>query len=134
VETVLDLGGRTAEESVSMHHSHDHDTHQHDDAIQSFFVEADGDVDVVALDRWLGRLVRRRDSTLLRMKGILAVPGDPRRFVFNGVRSVVDVRPDRRWEEDDIRASRIVFIGRGLDSDELRDGFSACMAGPQPSP
>jgi G3E family GTPase len=127
VETVLDLGGRTAEESVSLHHSHDHGTHQHDDAIQSFFVEADGDVDVVALDRWLGRLVRQRGSTMLRMKGILAVPGDPRRFVFNGVRSVIDVRPDRSWEQD-TRASRIVFIGRGLDAQGLQAGFAACMS------
>ncbi len=128
VQGLLALGGRPAEDSVPSH-SHVHDTHQHDDGILSVFVEADGDVDVAVLDLWLGQLVRQRDTTLLRMKGILAVPGDPRRFVFNGVRSVIDVRPDRNWEQEP-RYSRIVFIGRGLDEERLRTGFKACMAEP----
>lgn len=131
VETVLDLGGRPADDSISSHHSHSAHSHHHDDAIRSYFVEASGDVDVAALDLWLGDLVRARDSNLLRMKGILAVPGDPRRFVFNGVRSVVDVRPERDWEQEP-RSSRIVFIGRGLDHEGLQTGFAACMAEPGP--
>ena len=93
-------------------------------------VELNGDVDVAALDQWLGQLTRRTDSPLLRMKGILAVPGDPRRFVFNGVRSVVDVRPDRAWGDDE-RFCRIVMIGRDLDSAALQQGFTACAV---PSP
>ena len=137
VRTVLELGGRPAEAGVCASHSHDshdsHDSHshRHDDSIRSVFVKTDGDVDVEALDLWLGKLVRDRASTLLRMKGILAVPGDPRRFVFNGVRSVVDVRPDRHWEQE-TRSSRIVFIGRGLDFERLRAGFNACLVEPSP--
>jgi len=129
IKALLALGGRPPEDSVLPHHSHVPDTHQHDDGIRSVFVEADGDVDVAVLDLWLGRLVRQRDTALLRMKGILAVPGDPRRFVFNGVRSVIDVRPDRNWDQEP-RYSRIVFIGRGLDEERLRTGFKACMAEP----
>ena len=78
-------------------------------------------------DVWLGQLTRQSESPLLRMKGILAVPGDPRRFVFNGVRSVVDVRPDRPWGEE-TRFSRIVMIGRKLDYEILQAGFTACSA------
>jgi G3E family GTPase len=32
------------------------------------------------------------------------------------------------WKADDKRYSRIVFIGRGLDHDELQRGFAACVA------
>jgi G3E family GTPase len=79
------------------------------------------------LDRWLGSLVRRRSPKVLRMKGILSVPGDPRRFVFNGVRTVIDVRPDQVWGAEP-RCNRLVFIGRGLDVSTIQAGLDACMS------
>jgi len=133
VEAVLSLGGRSAEASVPSHHSHAHHEHQHDDGILSVAVAADGDVDVQALDLWLGRLTRSRELSLLRMKGILAVPGHPRRFVFHGVRDVVDVRPERPWGQEP-RRSRAVFIGRGLDPEVLQAGFEACSLQPPVGP
>ena len=84
-------------------------------------------MDVAALDLWLGELARRKDTPLLRMKGVLSVPGDPRRFVFNGVRDVVDVRPGSPWA-DEGRFCRIVMIGRSLDGESLQAGFTACRA------
>ena len=122
IHKLLNIGGRL----VNDLRPHDPVHHHHDSDIRSFYVSADGDVNVALLDRWLGQLVRRRDATLLRMKGILAVPDDPRRFVFNGVRDVVDVRPDRHWGSE-ARSSRIVFIGKGLCHDDLRVGFEACL-------
>ena len=126
VQSLLTLGGRpegveASDESAHVHHSH----HHH--AIQSVFAEVVGEVDVAVLDLWLGKLIRSRDMDLLRMKGILAVPGDPRRFVFNGVRDVIDVRPERPWG-DEPRGCRIVFIGRGLDTEQLRAGLVECRA------
>tara|TARA_B100001093_G_scaffold417162_1_gene408048 strand:- start:624 stop:815 length:192 start_codon:yes stop_codon:yes gene_type:complete len=61
------------------------------------------------------------------MKGVLAVPEDQNRFIFNGVRSTIDVKPGKLWA-DDPRFCRIVFIGRGLDRDSLQSQFTKCMA------
>ena len=127
VETLLDLGGRRHEEKPLPDLDHSHHGHHHDEAIHSVVVELAGDVNVAALDVWLGKLSRRRGSPLLRMKGVLAVPGDPRRFVFNGVRDVVDVRPGCPWGSDE-RFSRIVMIGRRLDAVKVQAEFSACLA------
>lgn len=128
-ETVLTLGGRSVEKSIPRHldhgHGHSHHSHRHDDDIFAVAVEAEGEVNVVALDNWLGSLTRRQNMSLLRMKGILAVPGHPRRFVFHGVRQVVDVRPERPWGTEP-RRSRVVFIGRGLDHEALQAEFLAC--------
>jgi len=124
VEAVLNLGGRPEEEQFPHTHHHTEHSHQHDDEIRSVAVETDGELDIAALDVWLGQLSRNRD--VLRMKGILAVPNDPRRFVFNGVRRVVDVRPEQPWGSA-ARTSRIVFIGRGLDPESLQGGFQACV-------
>ena len=60
------------------------------------------------------------------MKGLLAVPGDPRRFVFQGVRRWIDVRPHGAWG-DEPRRNLLVFIGRGLDETQLRGGVEACL-------
>ena len=109
------------------HHHHDHDDHQHDESIRPVVVQVDGDVDVAALDLWLGELARQKDTPLLRMKGVLSVPGDLRRFVFFGVRVVVDVRPGSPWA-DEGRFCRIVMIGRSLDFESLQAGFTACRA------
>lgn len=57
------------------------------------------------------------------MKGILAVADSQRRFVFNAVRTALDVRPGRPWENEE-RENRIVFIGRGLDSAQLQVEFN----------
>lgn len=81
------------------------------------------DARLAALDRWLGHLVRTED--VLRMKGVIAVPWDERRFVFQGVRRLVDVAPHTPWGEDP-RVNRLVFIGRGLDEQRLRDALEAC--------
>ena len=35
----------------------------------------------------------------------------------------------RAWKEDEERESRLVFIGRNLDEEQLRRTFEACQAG-----
>lgn len=34
----------------------------------------------------------------------------------------------KRWESGEARDSKLVFIGRGLDEAELRNGFETCIA------
>ena len=101
--------------------------HHHDETIRSAVVTSSGDLDVQALDRWLGELVRSPDVDLLRVKGVVAVRGQPARFVFQVVRDVVDVRPGRPWGVEP-RTNQLVFIGRGLDAEALRAGFEGVRA------
>lgn len=128
VADVLALGGHDLDETFARRAARTGDVaaHRHDDTIGSVAVVAPGDVDIDALDRWMGGLLRRPELELIRMKGVLAVRGQPRRFVFQGVRRTVDVRPDRPWGEG-ARHNRVVFIGRGLDPDLLQAGFEACL-------
>jgi len=77
---------------------------------------------------WLQRLVVERGADLLRAKGIVAFDGEPRRFVFQAVHMTVDSGLDRAWAPGESTASRLVFIGRGLDADELREELTHCLA------
>ena len=77
---------------------------------------------------WLQRLVTERGADLLRAKGIVAFDGQDRRFVFQAVHMTVDSGFDRSWQPDEARETRLVFIGRNLDADELRDELLHCLA------
>ena len=77
---------------------------------------------------WLQRLVAERGAELLRAKGIVAFDAEARRFVFQAEHMTVDSGLDRAWLEGESRASRLVFIGRGLDADELNQELEHCLA------
>jgi G3E family GTPase len=120
------------------HHGHDHHHHHdhghgglkvvHDDQMQSVSLTIDGDVDPNKFMPWVNDLVQREGPNILRSKGILAFKGEPKRFVFQGVHMILDGDVQRDWKPDEKRISRIVFIGRNLREDELRDGFLKCAA------
>lgn len=76
---------------------------------------------------WLQRLVAERGEELLRAKGIVAFEGEDRRFVFQAVHMTVDSGLDRAWVTDEARVTRLVFIGRNLDADELRSELMHCL-------
>ena len=101
--------------------------HEHDDTVTSVGIEIAGDVDGEKLNVWLGDLLATKGVDLYRMKGVLAIRGEPRRYVFQGVHMLLDHRPDRPWG-DAPRANRMIFIGRNLDRTALTEGFRACLA------
>ena len=115
------------------HHDHGHDhahglKHYHDEEMQSLALTIDGDVDPEKFLPWVNDLVQREGPSILRSKGILSFKDEPKRFVFQGVHMILDGDLQRDWREGEKRNSRIVFIGRHLKQDEIRDGFMACAA------
>jgi G3E family GTPase len=101
--------------------------HEHDEEVTSVGIEVAGDVDGEKLNAWLRDLLATKGVDLYRMKGVLAIRGEPRRYVFQGVHMLLDHRPDRPWG-DAPRANRLIFIGRNLDRTALTEGFRACLA------
>jgi G3E family GTPase len=77
---------------------------------------------------WLQRLVAERGADLLRAKGIVAFEGEDRRFVFLAVHMTVVRGLDRAWLAGESRSTRLVFIGRGLDAEELNAELTHCLA------
>jgi G3E family GTPase len=103
--------------------------HEHESDIGSVSVRESGALDGKRLNAWLGTLLKTRGSDIFRMKGIVNVAGEARRVVFQGVHMMFEGRPDRAWEPGDDRTNRIVFIGRNLDSEALREGLRSCREG-----
>ena len=101
--------------------------HQHDSTVTSVGIHADGDVDVEKLNAWLGDLLSTKGVDIFRSKGILAIAGQQRQYVFQGVHMLFDGTEGRSWESDESRTNRLVFIGRHLHRAELESAFRACL-------
>lgn len=100
--------------------------HEHDDEVSSVGITTPGDLDPQKLNAWLGDLLQNKGPDIFRMKGILSIAGDPRRFVFQGVHMMFDGRPDREWGAEP-RRNALVFIGRNLDRAALEASFRDCL-------
>jgi G3E family GTPase len=111
------------------HHHHEHGLkHYHDEDMQSLALSTDKPLNPDKFFPWIQDLVAVEGPNILRCKGILSFKDDPERFVFQGVHMILDGDHQRPWKEGEQRESRIVFIGRNLPEDKIRDGFEACMA------
>ncbi|HET9822238.1 MAG TPA: GTP-binding protein [Burkholderiaceae bacterium] len=106
------------------------DTHHagHGHGIASVSLLHERPLDAARVQAWLAALVAERGADILRAKGILHVAGDARRLVFQSVHMLLDGDWQRPWRDDEPRASRLVFIGRGLDETELQRALQACEA------
>lgn len=102
--------------------------HHHSEDVRSLSFTIPGDVDPEKFMPWINDISQLQGPNILRSKGILAFKGEPRRFVFQGVHMILDGDLQRDWKADEKRESRLVFIGRDLDENELREGFMACAA------
>ena len=105
----------------------EHD-HAHDDAIGSLALVEERPMDLDKLGGWLADLVAERGPDLFRMKGIIQLQGEERRYVFQSVHMLLDGDFDRPWKPAERRRTEFVIIGRDLDSEALRAGFLACVA------
>jgi G3E family GTPase len=114
------------------HHDHGHHhgglKHYHDEEMQSLSLSTAKPLDADKFFPWVQDLVQKEGPSILRCKGILSFKDDPERFVFQGVHMILDGDHQREWKEGEKRDSRIVFIGRNLPQDKIREGFEACVA------
>ena len=120
------------------HHGHDHDHHDHghghglkhyhDEEMQSLSLRSDKPLDPTKFMPWLQNLVASEGQKILRSKGILAFTDDDDRYVFQGVHMMLEGDHQRKWKDGEPRESRVVFIGRELPEQLIRDGFADCIA------
>ena len=130
------------EDDHDHHHAHDHGhdhghdhahqrrglKHYHDEEMQSVSLRSDKPLDPDKFFPWVQNLVQTDGPSILRCKGILSFLNDDERFVFQGVHMILDGDHQRPWNKNEKRDSRIVFIGRNLPEEKIRQGFESCVA------
>jgi G3E family GTPase len=100
--------------------------HEHDEEVTSVGITTPGDLEPKRFQSWLQKLLMEKGPDIFRMKGVLSIAGEDRRFVFQGVHMLFDGRPDRPWGKEG-RHNALIFIGRNLNRAELNEEFKKCL-------
>jgi G3E family GTPase len=128
VTDILDVGAFDLDRILARDPSFlDTDEHGHSEGVASVSFEVERPIDPQKFNEWMGTLLQEKGADLLRTKGILAYPGEPRRFAFQAVHMIADGDFVGAWPEGTSPRSRLVFIGRDLNRPQLRRGFEACQ-------
>ena len=110
-------------------HEHEHDAadpNRHGD-VRAFMLTASEPLDWVRFGLWLSMLLNRHGTSLLRLKGLVAIDGQAAPVLIQGVQHLVHKPMHlKAWPEGD-RRTRLIVIVRGLDPREIERSFRAFM-------
>lgn len=103
--------------------------HEHDDEVGSFVLHEDRPIDINRFMVWLTPILMERGEDIYRSKGIFHAQGFRERLVFQSVRMLTTMRPDRLWKPEETKRTQYVVIGRNLDREEFAEGLASCVVG-----
>ena len=122
------------------HHEHEceHDDHQHCDhehhhakphldAISSFVFKSQQPFNTAKLDDYLNEIINHFGPQMLRYKGILYTQEANCKIVFQGVHQIMGSDVGQEWQKDEIKESKIVFIGNNLPKELIISGLKQCL-------
>ncbi|QDU84951.1 putative GTP-binding protein YjiA [Planctomycetes bacterium Pla163] len=98
----------------------------HTDSVVSYSLVHDGALDIHRLKIWLQFVAARRDWRIMRMKGIVRTATRTEPTVVQAVHQYLEIGPGAGAAPE---RSILVVIGRDIDEDVLRDGWSRLLAG-----
>lgn len=128
LSAILGVGAFDLQNILSVEPSFlEEEDHEHDEEVGSISLNRPGVVDSGRFNKWMFDLVQAKGPDLFRMKGILDMDAEPRRFVFQGVHMTTEGRPGKPWKSEEQRHNELVFIGRNLDQQVIEQGFESCL-------
>jgi G3E family GTPase len=95
--------------------------------VKSFVYKADRAFDPAKLEDFLGAIVNIYGPRMLRYKGVLNMKGTERKVIFQGVHQLMGSDLGPEWGKDEVRQSRMVFIGIELPREILEQGLEQCL-------
>jgi G3E family GTPase len=105
----------------------DHANPQHTDDITAFAFKSEQPFDTALLDEFLGGLVQVYGPRMLRYKGVLWINGTDRKVIFQGIHQIMGSDIGGKWAPDEVRSSKMVFIGKNLPKDTFIRGLEQCL-------
>ena len=110
------------------HQGEGHGHHHHfDDDVKSFVFKSEKPFDPAKLEDFLGAIVNVYGPRMLRYKGVLNMKGTERKVIFQGVHQLMGSDLGPVWAENEVKVSKMVFIGIDLPKDILLQGLEQCL-------
>ena len=98
-----------------------------DDDVKSFVFKSDRAFDPARLEDFLGAIVNIYGPRMLRYKGVLYMKGSERKVIFQGVHQLMGSDLGPAWGADEVKNSKLVFIGIDLPKDILLQGLEQSL-------
>ncbi|WP_092757682.1 GTP-binding protein [Rhodoferax sp. OV413] len=108
-------------------HGHEGHHHHHDDDVKSFVFKSERPFDPAKLEDFLSAIVNIYGPRMLRYKGVLNMQGTERKVIFQGVHQLMGSDLGPEWGADELRGSKMVFIGIDLPKDIFLQGMEQCL-------
>jgi G3E family GTPase len=102
--------------------------HVHDETVSSMGINVDEEVDFEMFQDFLQACLRDKGNDLYRIKGVIAIEGAEKKFVYQAVHMIFQGDFTDEWEEGEPRGCKLTFIGKNLDKEEITQGFNDCLA------
>ncbi|GAB4840105.1 hypothetical protein Ancab_020865 [Ancistrocladus abbreviatus] len=102
----------------------------HDSSVRTLSICEPKTVYLDKVRAWLEGILweKKYDMDVYRCKGILSVVDSDDLHTLQAVREIYEIVPARRWESEENRTNKIVFIGQNLDKKALMDSLGACTS------
>eukprot|EP00339_Tiarina_fusa_P023133 CAMPEP_0117036726 /NCGR_PEP_ID=MMETSP0472-20121206/25987_1 /TAXON_ID=693140 ORGANISM="Tiarina fusus, Strain LIS" /NCGR_SAMPLE_ID=MMETSP0472 /ASSEMBLY_ACC=CAM_ASM_000603 /LENGTH=345 /DNA_ID=CAMNT_0004746545 /DNA_START=123 /DNA_END=1160 /DNA_ORIENTATION=+ len=99
------------------------------DAVQSVGIKFTGELHAQWFNMFMMDLLRERAADIYRSKGLLSFHGQGNtKFVFQGVHEQINFGPaNEPWKEGEEKINKFVFIGKGLNRQELTKSLMECL-------
>jgi len=92
-----------------------------------------GDTEMQRVEGFLGRLLWEPENypgmVVLRVKGVLAIFGNNKQLMVQGVHDTYDTYETREWEQGAARKNTLVIIGKNLEKEKLQINFTNALNG-----
>lgn len=109
------------------HAHHDHHHAHHSDEVAAFVYKTTRPFNTEKLDYYLGGLVQVYGPRMLRYKGVLYMEHADRKVIFQGVHQIMGTDIGGKWADDEIKESKMVFIGKNLPKEIFIQGLEQCL-------
>jgi G3E family GTPase len=99
------------------------------EVVQSVGIVFEGELHSQWFNMFMMDLLRTRAADIYRSKGLLSFHGQGNtKFVFQGVHEQINFGPAAEpWKDGEARTNKFVFIGKGLNREELIKGLMDCL-------
>lgn len=105
--------------------------HEHDTTVSSLSICEPGSVDLELVQGFVGDILQNKGADIYRMKGVLSISHSEQKFVYQAVHMIFNGNFEDKWQSDEKRESKLVFIGKNLDHEGLKKAFRDCLETPE---
>jgi G3E family GTPase len=124
LDSLLSRHSFDLEKTLTQHPNFLTSHHHHHSQVGSVGLTLEGEVNPDKFQQWIGNLLQTQGPDIFRLKGIIALPNEKQKYVFQGVHMQTEGRLIGEWKGP--KKTQMVLIGRNLNESELKIGFEQC--------